>query len=679
MTSSLTEALGWTLLHSLWQASVVALVFYLIRQVVRSPVQVYIWALSALLVVMGWSIYSFVTLYKAEGAATPAVVTRFAPTTPTTTALRAIHEPASMAKPVAPSRLETVVTWINQYINFVAMGWLLGMVILSARLVGGLWYLARLRHHYTSPLPAWEATVTTLASRLHLRRPVTVLASGLAKVPMVIGHLKPLILLPVALASNLSPEQIEAIIAHELAHVCRQDYWINILQSLIEVIFFYHPAVQWLSSVVREEREKCCDDVAVSLCGDTILYAKALSEAESLHHTSAPLVLAFARQRGSLLARIERLVHPPASSTSLVAKVLSMVLILLLVTYLAGGDTLARKAVKGEQRSEIISYATSPQGLSAPAQSDKTKAIEEAKKMNGKAGYAETQTPGTLLGADTIPSEDTEEKERDRFSLHFGDSSFFFGMGFNFGNEDSAHPRSFGHWQFHSNDTFPDFAWDDSVWRESIGELGETMGAFSEELTTYLKDSVDTKELRRQLRTMRQELARIEKEIVSSLQSSDYQEKLEAVRDKLQTERRQLEKKLERLQHESDMDETLEKLNQLIERQREKELERPQRDSSMDRTAEDFDRLLELLQEQERAQPQAHTRMHNNFDATIHRLEKELLADGLIERGKEYRFELKPKGLYINRKKQKEELLTKYRDLLEIQENTSFSITRVAR
>ena len=769
MTSSLTEALGWTLLHSLWQATLVAGAFYLVRQIIRHrPPQVYTAALGALLVIVGWSLYTLVDLYEPENvAASPA--TRFAPTTLPTVASPVVIASAPTDKALDPSRIEIVVAWIDSYISFITMGWLLGMVILSARLAGGRWYLERLRHHHTCPLPTWEAAAATLATRLRLRRPVTVMASGLAKVPLVIGHLKPLILLPTALVNNLPPEQIEAILAHELAHVRRHDYWVNMLQSLIEVIFFYHPAMWWLSSVVREEREKCCDDLAVSLCGNTLVYAKALSEAESLQHPAAPLVVAFAK-RGGLLARIERLVSPRTSSTSTVTKVVTLVPMLLLVIYLAGGDTLARKAVNSEPQPKTTASAAFLHPL--PILADTAHSAEKAEVKGNEPEAGKAPTPNASLPTDTIPN---GNKGQSHFSFQFGDSSdFSFDMSFPFDDDDSTHRNGFRHWRFSSSDTFPNFAWDDSLWRESIGELSETMEGFSEELATYLDDSVDTEALQQRLGSVQQELSRLQAELGTSLQRTFSDEKMEALQRRLQREQEQLgrdlQEKSRRLQEqqrqfqeeaqrrlqennsEEEMEALQKELQEAQERlQRELQDEQSWRNEESNRKLEELKRLteemeqqprfddenggdslrlkeieraLEKIQQQNNDQPrrfsqskedslkfresqrvfreqqrqskenqrrskqqrvtarnqaQAHAQVHNGFDDTVNRLEEALLTDGLIKSGKEYRFELKPKGLYINKRKQDQELLVKYRDLLNVSDNTSFSITRTAR
>ena len=130
---------------------------------------------------------------------------------------------------------------------------------------------------------------------------------------MIIGYFKPVILLPASLLTQLSSQQVEAIIAHELAHLHRHDYWINLLQSVVEVVLFYHPAIWWMSSVVRTEREKCCDDLAVQWCTNPVVYAQALAATAEWQASPPVLALTFARRSG-LLARVERLLRPATAS-----------------------------------------------------------------------------------------------------------------------------------------------------------------------------------------------------------------------------------------------------------------------------------------------------------------------------------------------------------------------------
>src|SRR5262249_17738290 len=147
--------------------------------------------------------------------------------------------------------------------------------------------------------------VSALAARLGLTRQVRVLIAGAADGPSVVGWLRPVVLLPSATLLGLTPEQLEAVLAHELAHVRRHDYLVNLAQSLVETVLFYHPAVWWVSSRIRHERELCCDDLAVRSCGDALCYARALTRLERLRIASPELAMGAAG--GPLLFRVRRL------------------------------------------------------------------------------------------------------------------------------------------------------------------------------------------------------------------------------------------------------------------------------------------------------------------------------------------------------------------------------------
>ena len=127
--------------------------------------------------------------------------------------------------------------------------------------------------------------------------------------PTVVGWLRPAILLPIAALASLSPAQVEAILAHELAHIRRHDYAVNVLQTIAETLLFYHPSVWWLSRRIRAEREHCCDDIAVALCGDAVGYAQALAELETWRTVSA--TMAMAATGGTLLDRVRRILQVP--------------------------------------------------------------------------------------------------------------------------------------------------------------------------------------------------------------------------------------------------------------------------------------------------------------------------------------------------------------------------------
>ncbi|HYE15008.1 MAG TPA: M56 family metallopeptidase [Pyrinomonadaceae bacterium] len=253
----------------------------------------------------------------------------------------------------AEERFAALVPWL-------VFAWLAGVLALASRAVGGLLVVLRLRR---SARPVAEHVTELLArvsGRLRVSRTVRLCQSVLVEVPTVVGHLRPVILIPASALTGLTPAQLEAVLAHELAHVRRHDYVVNLLQTAAETLLFYHPAVWWVSRRARVEREHACDDAAVQATGDVLLYARALAELEQLRAACATTpALALAADGGSLMHRIQRLVRPRAAAktrTPLTA------LALLLVTLCAGA--VAARALVPADASEAPAAAPT----SAPAQ-----------------------------------------------------------------------------------------------------------------------------------------------------------------------------------------------------------------------------------------------------------------------------------------------------------------------
>ncbi len=189
---------------------------------------------------------------------------------------------------------------------WLVLAWFAGAVIFWARLTGGWIVASRMRSMLVRPAPAeWQRKLDELKTRIRISQPVRLLTSALIQVPTVVGWLRPVILMPVGALAGLPAEQIEALLAHELAHIRRHDYLVNILQSIAEALLFYHPAVWWISSQIRNERELCCDDVAVAISGDAFTYVRALADLEQ--HRPAHLNLSLAANGGSLPDRVARL------------------------------------------------------------------------------------------------------------------------------------------------------------------------------------------------------------------------------------------------------------------------------------------------------------------------------------------------------------------------------------
>ena len=205
----------------------------------------------------------------------------------------------------------------------------MGVLGLSVWHLGGWTQLQRLRRRMVKPVNAsLHNKLKELADLLGINRAVELAESASVGVPTVVGWLKPVILLPASALTGLSTEQLEAILAHELAHIKRGDYLVNILQTVVEILGFYHPAVWWVSHKIRVERENCCDDLAVSIRGDRVGYARALTSMEEIR---ASYGLAVAATGGSLFERIRRLIGKDNANKEKVSWLPSVIAILLIM------------------------------------------------------------------------------------------------------------------------------------------------------------------------------------------------------------------------------------------------------------------------------------------------------------------------------------------------------------
>jgi GWxTD domain-containing protein len=290
----LAGALGWALLDSLWEGAIVAAALAMVLLATRSPRARYAAACAAMAVMLvGFAVTLICVLPE----------TAHAPRMPGAPAFPAFNTRAGLdALSPADSTLAAIAPWLASF-------WIAGVWVFCLRHGAGWISVSRLRRRGVCCAPEhWQEEVARLSARLRVSRPVLLLESSLAEVPMVLGHLRPLILMPIGLLTGLPSGQIEAILLHELAHIRRCDYLANLLQRFVEGLLFYHPAVWWMSRVIRTERENCCDDVVVQMSGDAHAYAATLAALEQTRWAGRKP--AVAATGGSLMKRIRRLLDP---------------------------------------------------------------------------------------------------------------------------------------------------------------------------------------------------------------------------------------------------------------------------------------------------------------------------------------------------------------------------------
>ena len=296
LSGTLARTAAWTLLHFLWEGLLIGLLAWgaLALMQRRSPEARYAVGLAFLAAIALAPLITFFILVPATHASIASAAQAAGDTgapgpLPWTLRLRLLLDPS---------------------LPMVLAVWCAGVALLSARFAGSLLYLQRLTSVGVEPAPAeWHLVLARIARDMGLRRAVRLLRSFRVEAPMVVGWLRPVILIPAAAFAGLSPAQVEAVLAHEMAHIRRLDFLVNLVQSALETLLFFHPAVWWLSSRLRAERELCCDDTAVALCGDRNAYARALATLEGLRE-HAPADLRVGANGGSLMNRIRRLLQP---------------------------------------------------------------------------------------------------------------------------------------------------------------------------------------------------------------------------------------------------------------------------------------------------------------------------------------------------------------------------------
>ncbi len=310
------EALGWALLHSLWQGAIVAVVLSIVLGLLRQAAARHAACLVALLAL---TIITALTAWQLRPGPSPRVSSAVAapasadagsvllpPMAIATSEAPALARITSSGAASAPSPL----TWsarLRPWVPWVAAFWACGVVGCSLRHSRGWWQLRVLRQRSRDARPEWQKMGARLALCFGLHRGVRLLESAEAGGPMLTGLLAPVVLLPARLATGLSTAELEAILAHELAHLARHDAWNNAAQLAIETLFFFHPAVWWIGHCARQEREHAADDLALRVCTNRRLYAGALARLAELQCAPSP---ALAASGGNLLARIRRIVRP---------------------------------------------------------------------------------------------------------------------------------------------------------------------------------------------------------------------------------------------------------------------------------------------------------------------------------------------------------------------------------
>jgi bla regulator protein blaR1 len=317
LSDAVVKALCWTLIHSLWQG----LLFSLLAAVIitlskRSSAALRYNLFSGLFALL--AITSVITFFSeldffTQGSALAASVS--GGSVETNLLVSGIDEQSYLGRFAA---------WFNTHSALVVTIWFIIFCIKMAKMLADIGQIQRVKNYKTQqPDEYWRERLQQLAAGLHLGKYIVLLESGLVKVPAVAGFLKPVILVPLGLLTKLPQDQVEAILLHELAHIKRKDYFINLLQSFVETVFFFNPSALWISSLIRVERENCCDDIAINGAANRKSYVTALVSFQEnwINNGMGNMAMAFPGTQTSLLDRVKRIIHKENKSLDLFGRI----------------------------------------------------------------------------------------------------------------------------------------------------------------------------------------------------------------------------------------------------------------------------------------------------------------------------------------------------------------------
>ena len=308
------DALAWTLIHFCWQAAAVAVVYRIASLVLargRSEMR-YALSLAALLLMVGGALGTFA--WEMRLATSSPALPNIAAEMKSVALRAALQQKATPGKQVVG--LVSDVSSSMNLLRWIDGLWVLGVGVLSMRSIGGWWLIQRLRATAVDEAPeALQASFARIAVALGIRRETLLRISSAVAGPITIGALRTMVLLPLSSLTLLGPEELEMVLAHELAHVRRADFLCNIAQTLVETLFFFHPAVWWIGKQIRHERELCCDDLALKICPNPVTYATALFRLEEQRARQWRLAMALNGNQShqTLRLRIARILGEPVS------------------------------------------------------------------------------------------------------------------------------------------------------------------------------------------------------------------------------------------------------------------------------------------------------------------------------------------------------------------------------
>jgi len=298
------SAFSWMLIHSLWQGLLLAIIAGVALVVAKKASAAYRYNLALILLLVFVIACGLTFVYEWTATASPAALTPLAGNI-------AVNASSLFFNAHSVKQLVNSFTgYFSANAPLIILIWFMVFLFKSVRMISCIAYNQRIKNYQVyQPSKFWVDKVNSYAKKLNINKAVKILQSGYIKVPVVVGHLKPIILIPAGLLAGLPAEQVEAILLHEIAHIKRNDYFVNFLQNIAEAVFFFNPGLLWISSVLREERENCCDDVAVAHTNNRVEFVQALISFKEHELYGAAYSTAFPGKKNYLMRRVVRLLN----------------------------------------------------------------------------------------------------------------------------------------------------------------------------------------------------------------------------------------------------------------------------------------------------------------------------------------------------------------------------------
>ncbi len=357
----LSHSLAWALLFSLWQGAIIyGLLFMLAKALpgISSRVKYYL-SMSAFAGLFVWFADTWASQYsqiKADMAYLPAM---------TGSGMEKTLSAHTVATAGGPA-LHTLASVLEQNCSIIMLLYTAGLGLMLGRLMLNVWQVRQLRTEgELLPDAAWNEAIAKWRKKLNISRAVTLKVSARINVPMMLGALKPIILMPMATINNLTTDEVEAILLHELAHIKRHDYLLNMLQTIGETILFFNPFVWLISAVVRKDRELCCDDIVVANTASPLSYARALTMIAAGSNEQAEMAMAATGSKNQLFHRIKRIMEMKKSNINysrLTIAVAAILAITFTIAVFSFTPSFAQKAKKSgtpdTTRKSVYKYRT---------------------------------------------------------------------------------------------------------------------------------------------------------------------------------------------------------------------------------------------------------------------------------------------------------------------------------